>query len=296
MRSLRTASTTRVHVRVRQLGVQRQPQQRRGDAVGDGQRRSVGADRAAVRRGMERHVVEGGHHPAGAQRRERRVARAGVGIEQVEDVVVGRALRKLRRQRNAAARGPVREPRAVAGDDGGAARLQALELVELHLEDGRQHVREHVAAALGDPGVLVDLAAQEGAAVRALLAGDLGSLGQLRVRDSERAALAAAHVLRLVEAEAARVAEGAQRAPAPACRDPLRRVLDHPQARGGARFRAGRPCRARPRVVDRQDRGGAWSTGAARRPRGRARACAPRCRRTPAARRRAAPRSRSRRR
>jgi hypothetical protein len=196
--------------------------------------------------------VEGGHHPAGAQRRECRVAREGVGIAQLEDVMVGRALRKLRWQRNAAARGPVREPRAVPSDDGGAARLQALELVELHLEDRGENVRENVAAALGDPGVLVDLAAQERAAVRALLTGDLGTLGQLRVRDSERAALAAAHVLRLVEAEAARVAEGAERAPAPACRDALRRILDQPEVPAARDSEQGVHVGRDPRIVHRQ--------------------------------------------
>ncbi len=62
-----------------------------------------------------------------------------------------------------------------------------------------------------DPGVLVDLAAEELAAVGALLLDDLGPLDPVRAVDEQRAALAAHHVLRLVEAEAGDVGQRAER-------------------------------------------------------------------------------------
>ena len=93
----------------------------------------------------------------------------------------GSALRQLGREAHAARGRPVGEALAVAGDDRRATRLDLVELVELGSRIGGQHVREHVAGALRDPGVLVHLAAEEGGAVRALLARDLGAARDLGV-------------------------------------------------------------------------------------------------------------------
>ena len=52
---------------------------------------------------------------------------------------------------------------------------------------------------MSHPRVLVDLAAEELAAVGALLPDDLGALDESRIVDEQRAALAGDDVLRLVE-------------------------------------------------------------------------------------------------
>src|SRR5687768_8946042 len=78
----------------------------------------------------------------------------------------------------------------------GLARGRAIELRD---QDGGEHVARQVARAEVDPGVLVDLAAEEAGAVGALLADDLGALLERAVVHDERAALAARHVLGVVE-------------------------------------------------------------------------------------------------
>ena len=63
------------------------------------------------------------------------------------------------------------------------------------------HFARQIGRAEVDPGVLVDLAAEEVAAVGALLAEDLGALGEAQVVDQQRPALAGDEVLGFVEAE-----------------------------------------------------------------------------------------------
>ncbi len=70
------------------------------------------------------------------------------------------------------------------------------------------------------------------AAVRALLADDLGALDEARVVDEQRAAFAADDVLGLVEAERAELADRAERPAAVGREDALRGVLDDQQCRG----------------------------------------------------------------
>ena len=77
---------------------------------------------------------------------------------------------------------------------------------------GRQ-LAEHRRGAEIDPGVGRDLTALERGAVGAAVAEDLGALRPVAAVHDERAALAAGHVLDVVEGEAARVADAAERAP-----------------------------------------------------------------------------------
>src|ERR1700759_2242064 len=60
------------------------------------------------------------------------------------------------------------------------------------------------------PGIFVDLAAKEPAAVGAFLAHDLGGLDQFAIVDEQAAALAGNSVLGFLQAEAADIADGAE--------------------------------------------------------------------------------------
>ena len=100
---------------------------------------------------------------------------------------------------------------------------------ELDAQDRGQDVRRHPAAALVDPGIAIDVAAQERGAIGAFLAEHLGAPPIARVATDERAAFAADDVLGAVEAEAAEVADGAERGPLPAPAQRVRRVFDHAQ-------------------------------------------------------------------
>jgi len=73
-------------------------------------------------------------------------------------------------------------------------------LFELRKEIRRKHVGEQVAGTDIDPRVFVDLSAKELAAIRSLFANNLSTLGQRRIIDDERAALAATDILRLMKA------------------------------------------------------------------------------------------------
>ena len=233
----RTAADDPVDVVRGEPRVQRQAEQRRRHPVGHGH----GARRGrACGRGEPSAAARSGTSPgspAPRSARRRRVAQPRLRVEEVEDVVVRPPLRQLGRQAHAPLRRPVPEALAVAPHDLRPQRLDPRELVELGVEDRGEHVREHVARALRHPGVLVHLPAEEGGAVRALLARDLGPARDLGVGQHQRAALAAGDVLGLVEAEAAGVAERAERAsrarwrPAPGRR---------PRPRAG---RAGGRCR-----------------------------------------------------
>ena len=123
------------------------------------------AERAAVGRRVQRHVVERRHRRrARAAPRSARSRGPRVGVEQVEDVVVRLALGQLGPAAARRARSPSpRAPRGSASTIAPRRRLDLGELVELRVEDRGEHVGEHVARALRDPGVLVHLAAQEGA-------------------------------------------------------------------------------------------------------------------------------------
>src|SRR5262245_42097310 len=104
--------------------------------------------------------------------------------------------------------------------------LDALARLQLRVEVGGEDVGGYVAGPDVHPGVLVDQSPKEPAAVRALLADDLRPLGEARVVDEQRAALAAVDVLGLVEALRREAAEGAER-PAPVrAEEPVRVVLD----------------------------------------------------------------------
>ena len=98
--------------------------------------------------------------------------------------------------------------------------------LELRPEIGRVDLAREVAVAEVDPGVFVDLAAEELGAVGAFLAEDLGLLVELRVVDDYRSSFAHRVVLGLVEGVAAEVADGAE-GPAFICaHHALRSVLD----------------------------------------------------------------------
>jgi len=197
--------------------------------------------------------VEGGLHAPLAQGPEGPVAASSVRVAQVEDVVVGRSVRELGQQAHAPGFRPAGEAFPIPRHDRRPPGLDGVELVELGVEERGQHVGEDVAAALGDPRVLVHLAPEEGGPVRPFLPRDLGTVGDLGVGDHEGTSLAARHVLRLVEAQAPGVPEGAEGPPAPAGGEALGRVLDRPKAVAAGEVEEGFHVRGDPGVVDRED-------------------------------------------
>ena len=89
----------------------------------------------------------------------------------------------------------------------------AIGFLELRPEEGGDQLARQERRTDFLPGVLIDLAPEETAAVRAFLADDLGPCDQLGVVHQQRPALAGDQVLGFVEAIGAKVADAAQRAP-----------------------------------------------------------------------------------
>ena len=100
---------------------------------------------------------------------------------------------------------------------------------ELRPEIGRIQLTRQIAVAEIDPGVLIDLAAEELSAVGAFLAQYLGLLDIIGVVYDDGAALAHGVVLRLMERVAAEVADRAEGPALVACHDALGRVLNDKQ-------------------------------------------------------------------
>ena len=257
-----------VEPRVQGQAQQRAPPRARSRAAAAPRRpaRARTATSAAARSGRWRTM------PAAAQARHgsasRRPRRGGAG-RRGGRWSRGRAGRRAgaRRARAAQSREAARgSARAIAR----APRLDRGQLVELRVEDGGQDVGEHVAAALGHPGVLVHLAAQERAAVGALLADDLRA--RAPTSGSRRASAPPSPQVtffvswKLKQPASPRVPSGA---PAVGRGQALGGVLDHLQARGRGRGRAGASMSgAMPGVVDGQEGRRARRDPARRRRRG----------------------------
>ena len=104
------------------------------------------------------------------------------------------------------------------------------------------------------PGVLVDLTAQEHAAVGALFADDLGVLDLRRILDQQRAAFAHAVVLGLVEGIAAVVADRAERLSLVLAHHALRSVLNDLEVMALGDFEDSVHLAANAGIVNRNDR------------------------------------------
>ena len=182
------------------------------DPVGD---RQLGAEAERCGRAAPSAAGRSGTSPAHPRARSapRASSRArAVRVEQEEDVVVRLALRELRGQPHARARPPSRRgPRGSAPRPRRAApgSRRACRAARPGSRRARRRARSSLPSATQ---VYLSTSPRKNArAVRALLARDLGPPRDLGVANDERAALAAGDVLRLVEAEAAGVAERAER-------------------------------------------------------------------------------------
>jgi hypothetical protein len=78
-----------------------------------------------------------------------------------------------------------------------AAAQDVVALLQLRIQEGRDQPAGEAGRADIDPGVLVHLTAQEGAAAGDLLADDLGPLDPRAIVDQQRATLAGDDVLGL---------------------------------------------------------------------------------------------------
>jgi hypothetical protein len=85
-----------------------------------------------------------------------------------------------------------------------ASALNGFAGFELPCQERREEIRDDVARSLVDPGVPVDLPAEEGLPVRTFLSQNLGTGDVAVVVDDEGSSFTATAVLRLVELWAAR--------------------------------------------------------------------------------------------
>jgi len=124
-------------------------------------------------------------------------------------------------------------------------------------EEGGNQFAGEVGGTDVDPGVLVDLTAEELAAVGALFADDLGAVGVGRIIDQQGATFAGDDILGFMERIAAKISNGTQRAPFVGGHHPLGCVFDHHQVMvaGDRHYRVHLACHTG--VVDRHDRLGA---------------------------------------
>lgn len=130
-------------------------------------------------------------------------------------------------------------------------------LLHLGPEEGGDEFAGEVGGADVHPGVLVDLAAEELAAVGALLSDDLGAIRKSGVVDQQGAAFPGDDVLGFMERVAAQITDASQRPSFVGGHHPLGRVFDHQQV-VVARDRHDRVHLAgHTGVVDRNDRLGA---------------------------------------
>ena len=169
----------RDHLRLLRVGErveERQAQQAVAHVLSHPAAARLPAEPPAHLRKMQRDVVEDREDPAGFQVLDELLAVLHRAHEHVEHVIRLLAVRRNDGQAHAMVGGPALELGVVPGPDSPPRGLHPLARFELRVEKGRQHVRRQIAGPHVDPGVLVDLAAEEPAAVRALLANDLGAL------------------------------------------------------------------------------------------------------------------------
>src|SRR5919201_2786480 len=147
---------------------------------------------------------------------------------QDEEVGVGvrRGLRRPDRPPGETGALEVREGLVVSPPQRLARGHDAVGGLELCPQKRREDIARKKRRADVDPSVLVDLPAEELAAVGAFLADDFSALDELVGVDQERAALARDQVLGLVKADRRKLAEAAERLAAVGGAERLRGVFD----------------------------------------------------------------------
>lgn len=132
-----------------------------------------------------------------------------------------------------------------------------LSFFHLGPEEGGDQFAGEVGGADVDPGVLVDLAAEELAAVGALFTDDFSTVSKGRVVDQQGAAFAGDDVLGFMERVAAQISNRSQRTPFVGSHHPLGRVFDHQQVMVAGDRHDRVHLASHTGVVDRHDRLGA---------------------------------------
>ena len=145
--------------------------------------------------------------------------------------------------------------------DGKSCRRDLIRQLQLGVEIGRVQFAGQVAGSVVLPAVFVHLAAEILAPVRPLFPEDLRVLDVLFMGDEERAALSAAYVLGLMEAEAAEIPEGSQRPPLIFRQNALRRILHHEQVMPFCNIHDLVHLAAHPGVMNRNDSPGLLRDG-----------------------------------
>ena len=179
---------------------------------------------------MQRHVMRDRQHVARLEMRRQRHARRQLVGEKIKNMAIGNmTCRRLMRNFDRFGRRQLGEPRVVAHPYRAPARDDFIGMRELRFEKCRDQFARQIRRAEIDPGVLVDFAAQEAAAVGAFFTHDFGALDEAFVIDHQRAAFAAQQVLGFVKTEAAEMPDGAEIAAFVRRQQRLRGILDHQQ-------------------------------------------------------------------
>ena len=176
---------------------------------------------------MERDVVEDRVDPLDGEVRDERVARTLVLDEKIVEMPVLPAVPRddwpaHPPSRSSASKASGSDPRSLS-----RRARDRVGLLELGPQERRDDLARQVRRADVDPGVLVDLAAEELPAVRALLADDLGRLDEARVVDSSAPPSPQMTFLVSWKLSGAEVADASERPPAVRGHESLGGVLDH---------------------------------------------------------------------
>ncbi len=189
---------------------ERQAQQAVAEVFGDGAVPCPAAEAGAELGEVQRQVVEDGVDVSRFEMGDERLALFEAGQQQVIHVPGLLAVRRHHGLADAAGSAPIGQLGVITLPDLLAAFLNDRPHVELRIEEGGEHVAHHITAAHIDPGIFINLAAEEAGAVGALLANDFGSLGILRVIDQQRTAFPAGDVFGLVKALRGHAAQRAE--------------------------------------------------------------------------------------
>ncbi len=148
----------------------------------------------------------------------------------IEHMCVLLALGRNRRQFNTSGASQRRQGIKIGLPQREALLINTIRRLQLRPQVGRLQIRHQIAGANIAPGIFIHLATEELAAIGALLTNNLSAFNQRPVVDQRRTAFAPGGVVfSFVEAKAADMADGSQRAPFIGRHHPLRGVLHHVQ-------------------------------------------------------------------
>ena len=219
-----------VLLRLGESVVERKPQQLFTGVFREGATARIPAPLTPHWRGVKRYVVKHRMDRLPPKMRNERIAIAQRRKKNVEHVVRLFAMKGDERQSHAVFLRPFAKTVAVPVPSLPAFLGNSLPVLKLGAEKRRENIRWWIAGTEVDPGVLVNDASQEPAAIGALVANDLRPFHQFRIVDEKGTALSAGKVLGFVKALGCKATERSQRLTFIPAEEPMRVILDDPDA------------------------------------------------------------------